>query len=82
MIAQGIMFRLGTRAQRIPTGGSILGTALIMGAGGKTRWANIFVGFFVAVTVILAAIFMATAQIGAVLNQAVSAATSWLGQKR
>jgi SulP family sulfate permease len=39
----------------IPTGGSISGTALIMGAGGKSRWANIFVGFFVAAIVILAA---------------------------
>ena len=39
----------------IPTGGSISGTALIMGAGGKSRWANIFVGFFVAAIVLLAA---------------------------
>ena len=39
----------------IPTGGSISGTALIMGAGGKSRWANIFVGFFVTAIVLLAA---------------------------
>lgn len=39
----------------IPTGGSISGTALIMGAGGKSRWANVFVGFFVAAIVLLAA---------------------------
>ncbi|MCW5734210.1 MAG: SulP family inorganic anion transporter [Enhydrobacter sp.] len=39
----------------IPAGGSISGTALIMGAGAKSRWANIFVGFFVAAIVLLAA---------------------------
>lgn len=39
----------------IPAGGSISGTALIMGAGGRSRWANIFVGFFVAAIVLLAA---------------------------
>ena len=39
----------------IPAGGSISGTALIMGAGGKSRWANISVGFFVAAIVLLAA---------------------------
>lgn len=39
----------------IPAGGSISGTALIMGAGGKSRWANVFVGFFVAAIVLLAA---------------------------
>jgi SulP family sulfate permease len=39
----------------IPTGGSISGTALIMGAGGTSRWANIFVGFFVAAIVVVAA---------------------------
>lgn len=39
----------------IPAGGSISGTALIMGAGGKSRWANVSVGFFVAAIVLLAA---------------------------
>ena len=39
----------------LPAGGSISGTALIMGAGARSRWTNIFVGFFVAAIVILAA---------------------------
>ena len=39
----------------IPAGGSISGTALIMGAGAKSRWTNIFGGLFVAVVVLLAA---------------------------
>ena len=39
----------------IPAGGSVSGTALIMGAGAKSRWGNIFVGLFVAVIVLLAA---------------------------
>jgi len=39
----------------IPAGGSISGTALLMGAGAKSRWANIFSGLFVAVVVLLLA---------------------------
>jgi SulP family sulfate permease len=39
----------------IPAGGSVSGTALIMGAGAKSRWSNIFVGLFVAAIVLLAA---------------------------
>lgn len=39
----------------IPAGGSISGTALIMGAGGKSRLANLSVGVFVAAIVLLAA---------------------------
>jgi SulP family sulfate permease len=39
----------------VPAGGSVSGTALIMGAGAKSRWSNIFVGLFVAVIVLLAA---------------------------
>jgi sulfate permease, SulP family len=39
----------------IPAGGSISGTALIQGAGAKSRWTNIFAGLFVAVIVLLAA---------------------------
>ena len=38
----------------IPAGGSVSGTALIMGAGGRSRWSNIFVGLFVALIVLLA----------------------------
>ena len=39
----------------IPAGGSISGTALLMGAGAKSRWTNIFAGLFVAVVVLLVA---------------------------
>jgi sulfate permease, SulP family len=38
----------------IPAGGSVSGTALIVGAGGRSRWANLFVGLFVALIVLLA----------------------------
>lgn len=39
----------------IPAGGSISGTALIMGAGAKSRWTNIFAGVLVAAVVLLLA---------------------------
>jgi SulP family sulfate permease len=39
----------------IPAGGSVSGTALLVGAGAKSRWANIFVGLFVALIVLLVA---------------------------
>jgi sulfate permease, SulP family len=39
----------------VPAGGSVSGTALIMGAGARSRWSNILVGLFVAVIVLLAA---------------------------
>ena len=38
----------------IPAGGSVSGTALILGAGAQSRWANIFVGLFVAAVVMVA----------------------------
>ncbi len=38
----------------IPAGGSVSGTVLIMSAGARTRWSNIFVGLFVALIVLLA----------------------------
>ena len=39
----------------IPAGGSVSGTALILGAGARSRWANVFVGVCVAAIVLLAA---------------------------
>ena len=39
----------------IPAGGSISGTVLMIGAGSRSRWANILAGFFVAVVVFVAA---------------------------
>src|SRR5208337_1942984 len=38
----------------IPAGGSISGTVLIMSAGAKSRWTNIFAGLFVALIVLAA----------------------------
>jgi SulP family sulfate permease len=38
----------------IPAGGSVSGTALVLGAGARSRWGNIFVGLFVALIVLLA----------------------------
>jgi SulP family sulfate permease len=37
----------------IPAGGSVSGTALMLGAGARSRWGNIFVGLFVALIVLL-----------------------------
>jgi SulP family sulfate permease len=37
----------------LPAGGSISGTALILGAGAKSRWTNILAGLFVALVVLL-----------------------------
>ncbi len=39
----------------LPAGGSISGTALVMGAGAQSRWANLCVGLFVALIILLAA---------------------------
>ena len=38
----------------LPAGGSVSGTVLVMGAGARSRWGNIFVGLFVALIVLLA----------------------------
>ena len=39
----------------LPAGGSISGTALMLGAGARSRWANILAGLFVAAIVLVAA---------------------------
>lgn len=39
----------------VPAGGSISGTALLLSAGARSRWANMLAGLFVAVIVIVAA---------------------------
>jgi SulP family sulfate permease len=39
----------------LPAGGSISGTVLIIGAGARSRWTNVFGGAFVAIIVLLAA---------------------------
>jgi SulP family sulfate permease len=42
----------------LPVGGSVSGTIMIQGMGGRSRWANIFTGIFVAVAVLLIAPFI------------------------
>jgi SulP family sulfate permease len=54
-VGQGAANIATSLASGIPAGGSVSGTALIMSAGGSSRWANIFVGLFVAAIVLLAA---------------------------
>jgi SulP family sulfate permease len=54
-LGQGAANIATSLASGIPAGGSVSGTALVMSAGGRSRWANIFVGLFVAAIVLLAA---------------------------
>jgi len=50
---QGIANTIASFFQGLPIGGSVSGTALVVGAGAKSRWANIFTGLFVAIGVVL-----------------------------
>jgi len=54
-LGQGAANIATSLAGGIAAGGSVSGTALIISAGGKSRWANIFVGLFVVAIVLLAA---------------------------
>ena len=54
-LGQGVANVATSLVSGIPAGGSVSGTALVMSAGGKSRFANIFVGLFVAAIVLLAA---------------------------
>jgi sulfate permease, SulP family len=54
-LGQGIANMATSLVGGIPAGGSISGTALIMSAGAKSRWTNIFAGVFVAGIVLVAA---------------------------
>lgn len=54
-LGQGIANMATSFVGGIPAGGSISGTALIMGAGAKSRWTNIFAGVCVAIVVLVAA---------------------------
>jgi len=50
---QGIGNTITSFFQGLPIGGSVSGTALVVGAGAQSRWANIFTGIFVAIGVVL-----------------------------
>lgn len=54
-LGQGVANMATSLVGGVPAGGSISGTALIMSAGAKSRWTNIFAGLFVAVIVLVAA---------------------------
>jgi sulfate permease, SulP family len=54
-LGQGVANMATSLVSGVPAGGSISGTALIMSAGAKSRWTNIFAGLFVAVIVLVAA---------------------------
>lgn len=44
--------------QGMPAGASLSGTAVLVGAGARTRWANVFAGIFILVTILLFASFV------------------------
>jgi sulfate permease, SulP family len=52
-LGQGVANLAGGFFRGIPAGASSSGTALIIGAGARSRWANIFAGIFVAIIVLL-----------------------------
>jgi len=50
---QGLANMVAGFFQGLPMGGSLSGTALVVGAGARSRWANIFTGLFVVLGVLL-----------------------------
>lgn len=54
-LGQGIANLAAAFFQAIPAGGSMSGTAVVVSAGARTRWANILSGFFAALVVLLLA---------------------------
>lgn len=50
---QGLGNTVASFFQSLPIGGSVSGTALVVGAGAQSRWSNIFTGIFVAIGVLL-----------------------------
>ncbi len=54
-LGQGVANMATSLVGGVPAGGSISGTALIMSAGARSRWTNIFAGLFVALIVLLVA---------------------------
>ena len=50
--AQGIANIVSGLFRGLPLGGSLGGTGIILGTGAKSRWANVFVGLFVAAFVL------------------------------
>jgi SulP family sulfate permease len=53
-LAQGVANFMVSIFQGLPVGGSVASTALLISAGGKSRWANILAGVFIIILVLLA----------------------------
>lgn len=53
-LGQGVANMATSLVGGIPAGGSVSGTVLMVSAGARSRWGNIFVGLFVALIVLLA----------------------------
>jgi len=51
-VGQGVANVVAGTFRGLPLGGSVGGTAIIKSTGGRSRWANVFLGLFVAVFVI------------------------------
>lgn len=51
--AQGVANLLAGSFRGLPLGGSLGGTGVIMSSGGRSRWANVFLGLFVIAFVLL-----------------------------
>jgi len=52
-VGQGVANLAAGFFKGLPVGGSLGGTSILLSAGAKSRWANVFMGLFVAVFVIL-----------------------------
>ena len=50
---QGIANLAASFFRGMPAGGSLSGTALVVGAGARTRWANVFAGILIAIIILL-----------------------------
>jgi SulP family sulfate permease len=50
---QGVANLVTSFFHGMPAGGSLSGTALVVSAGAKTRWANVFVGILIAIIILL-----------------------------
>ena len=50
---QGIANLAASFFRGMPAGGSLSGTALVVGSGARTRWANVFAGVLIAIIILL-----------------------------
>jgi SulP family sulfate permease len=50
---QGVANLAASFFRGMPAGGSLSGTALVVGSGARTRWANVFAGILIAIIILL-----------------------------